>query len=172
MKETSKIGFIIALFIVVVTTLIFSSCDPGRQYPDEPKIEFEDYFIKDTINGFEDTVQILILRFSFTDGDGDIGLDDLDTIPPKVNCKDSTCNNLYINRIGIKNGVSHELPINYRIPVITPTGQNKTLKGEIDVRLEEFLLSPYDTVICEIYIFDRELHQSNVIKTPQIILNN
>jgi len=172
MKTASKIRFIISLFFIVVIAFIFSSCIQIQKYPPEPEIAFEGYSFKDTINGFGDPAQILILTFSFMDGDGDIGLEAIDTLPPKPNCKDSTCNNLYINRIGIKNGVSQVLPVNYRIPVITPEGQNKTLKGEIAVRLEEFLISGFDTVICEIYLVDRALNQSNIIKTPEIVLNN
>ena len=155
--------------LLVTCCFLLISCDPGRQYPDEPVIKFESYSIKDTIEPLlGNPAQILILKISFTDGDGDIGLDAIYTLPPKDNCMDSTCSNIYINATVIKNGYSQELPYNYRIPVITPTGQNKALKGEIDVKL--IFIPPYDTAICEIYLVDRKLHRSEIITTPKIAL--
>ena len=139
MKISSKIGFIISLpphqnfwcgglFLVAGMIFIFLSCNIPRKFPPEPEIKFENYTLKDSVIGTF-SVKYVILKISFTDGDGDIGLDDSDALSPYTNCKDTTCNNLYINRYGVKGGVLQDpIPFNYRIPVITPTGQNKTLK--------------------------------------------
>jgi hypothetical protein len=62
-------------------------------------------------------------------------------------------------------------PNNSRIPNITPEGQNKTLEGEIDIALYiNNPLSSFDTIKFQAYIFDRALHQSNTIETPEIVV--
>ncbi|MFH1319055.1 MAG: hypothetical protein ABII90_00165 [Bacteroidota bacterium] len=183
MRQFSKIENIIFLSIACWVVFVFSSCLLPDEYPPEPGIKFESYSYKDTLNELDMPVHAGILKFSFTDGDGDIGLNDGDTLPPYSDCKDSTCNNVYINRIGINNGnLSELLSFDYRIPDITPAGQNKTLKGEIEVELDirlpviiitdDYDTITYDTVIYEVYIYDRALNQSNIITTPSIVLNN
>lgn len=57
--------------------------------------------------------------------------------------------------------------------VAVSEGQNKTLKADIEVRLE-YLRSaqidemPYDTIKYEFYLIDRDFNRSNTIKTPEI----
>jgi len=56
-------------------------------------------------------------------------------------------------------------------------GQNKTLKADIEVKLE-YLRSalinemPYDTVKYEFYLIDRAFNQSNTIMTPEIVFTS
>jgi len=62
---------------------------------------------------------------------------------------------------------------NSRIPVITPNGQNKSIKGDIEVIL--FINNPkpnvqYDTICFDVSIVDRALNMSNTIRTPEIIV--
>jgi hypothetical protein len=64
------------------------------------------------------------------------------------------------------------IPLNYRIPVITPTGQNKTLEGEIAVALQPFPTdpgSPYDTVRYSVKMVDRALNESNTVLSNAVI---
>lgn len=171
MKESSKIRFIISLspyqssswwrrgsfFLVVGMILLFSSCFLPEELPPEPEIKFERYtLVKDTLEPKLGSISHFIkLTISFTDGDGDIGLAEGDTLPQPY-----YDNNLFINNIG------------YRIPDITPTGQNKTLTGEIDVEIWIIPASLYDTIVYEIYLVDRALNQSNIVMAPAIVLNN
>ena len=109
-----------------------------------------------------------ILQFSFTDGDGDIGLTQADTLPPYDF-------NLYITYFEKQNGVYKkvDLPstLNARIPVLTPSGNIKSIKGDIqDTLYVNNPASTFDTIKFEVYIVDRALHQSNVIETPDIVV--
>ena len=157
MKESSKIEFIISFFLVVGMIFLFSSCFLPEELPPEPKIEFEGFIlIKDTLEPkLGNPAHLIWLKISFTDGDGDIGLAEGDTLPQPY-----YDNNLFINNIG------------YRIPDITPKGQNKTLKGEIDVEIWIIPASLYDTIVYEIYLVDRALNLSNIVTSPAIVLNN
>jgi len=61
---------------------------------------------------------------------------------------------------------------NGRIPYLTPIGKNKAISGEIyDTLFINNYTSPYDTIKYQIYIQDRALHKSNVVETPEIIIN-
>jgi len=149
----------------VLATIVLvglSSCLQGTKYPDEPQIEFISAVFQDSIDPFlQNTVYIGVITFGFTDGDGDIGVSQGDTTK-----------NMFAYQIGISNGEqqSPEL-LDYTIPYVTPEGQNKSLKGEIDIDVMiSPLLFPYDSVQFEIYIEDRDKNQSNIITTPIIVL--
>jgi hypothetical protein len=125
-----------------------------------PFIEFKDFVSnKDTANLF----------LNFTDGDGDIGLTQNDTIAPNnYNC--------FITYIEKQKGiwVKRQLPFefNYRIPVVNTTSKSKTVKGEIKIAIKPYYYDPfskYDTIKYEIYIVDKALNKSNVITTREII---
>ncbi|MFA5783036.1 MAG: hypothetical protein WC868_12290, partial [Bacteroidales bacterium] len=65
------------------------------------------------------------------------------------------------------------LPMTYnsRIPVLTPNGENKSIKGDIEVEL--FInnyVSNYDTIAFDVSIADRALNVSNTIRTSDIIV--
>ena len=165
MQIFSKIkhkGAIVTLFFA---SLFCCSCLKGPQYPPEPSIALIGYTYKDSLDDLGNPAHLGMLTFSFTDGDGDIGLSESDTTAPFDY-------NLYVNRIGILGG--DELApeeLKFRIPDITPTGQNKTLMGEVDVDLDVFsILLPYDTMYYEVNIKDRSLHISNTITTDYIVL--
>jgi len=58
----------------------------------------------------------------------------------------------------------------YRIPNITPEGQNKILEGEIDIDLQFPILSnEFDTCKFSIQIWDRAQNGSNVAETGIIL---
>ncbi|MBA7579337.1 hypothetical protein ES708_21207 [subsurface metagenome] len=63
-----------------------------------------------------------------------------------------------------------ETPLNYRIPYIESEGQNKTLKGEIQVDFF-YLIIKYDTIKYKFYIVDRALHKSNDQETDTIFFS-
>jgi len=160
-------------YFAVLTVIVFSlsGCLKREEYPIEPKIKFEN-FIKYTNENGIDTKGLLV--FSFTDGDGDIGLAPHDTLPPYHREGDYYFN-FFIFYNELQNGqiVSVELPqpFHIRLPVITPTGNNKAIKGEIEVEIDIFNpISTYDTILFDFFIVDRALNHSNTERTPPIVV--
>ena len=64
------------------------------------------------------------------------------------------------------------LPLGGRLPYLTPTGKNKTLKGDISCDIDVPPQSLQDTFRLDVFIYDRALHQSNTVTTSAIILNS
>src|ERR1051325_709919 len=158
-------------FISSVAAFTVYSCRKDKSYPVEPHIEYMD-FVK--YSG-HDSAEFKIM---FTDGDGDIGLDKGDTLAP-FNKGSKYFNNIYLvyqykDSLGYHyyttppvapDTIPDTLQFAYRIPVITPFGQSKSLNGEIHVRL----YAPYaahNNFRFKCYIYDRALHQSNIIDSP------
>ncbi|MCC6819081.1 MAG: hypothetical protein IT245_09335 [Bacteroidia bacterium] len=118
----------------------------------------------------------IVIDISYTDGDGDIGLEVSDTFPP-FTFKTEYFYNLHVYPFEVVNGVSKPLIIpsstdtinfNDRIHTLTPTGKNKAIFGSLKVTLKAqpyFSLTP-DSMFYRVYIYDRQLHKSNVIETP------
>lgn len=160
------------LVITLITFYIIFSCERIEEYPDEPVIEFQSFLLKDTIDELDNQIKLGKLIFSFTDGDGDIGLSAGDTLPPYCD----TCDyhyNLFISLFEKTDSEFYEadlqIPLYYRIPYAVQDGQNKTLKGQIHINFEYNSIL-YDTIKYEFYMVDRALHQSNIETTPEIIL--
>ncbi len=166
MKASIKIALVIAVSI----GLFFTSCLKSEKFPSTPAITFE---------SFEVAGDSAFLTIAFTDGDGDIGLDDDDTLPPYHYDEGNNRNfyNLFLEYFEWESEqwVKKDLtpPFYYRIPVITPTGQNKALDGEIEVLLP-FYYNPFltsgDSVKYEVLLMDRSLKESNVVETHEIIV--
>ena len=160
MKYFSKVSLILFAFGI----FIFSSCKKKEKYPVEPEISYKQF---DKFGA--DSAHIII---SFTDGDGDIGLTQSDTVEPYLF-------NFYTKYFQKKNGVFVEkvlpIPLNYRIPILNTRSKPHSLSGDIQITF----LKPYyfptttkDTIQYEIYIKDRSLHESNHITTDEIIVGN
>jgi hypothetical protein len=171
-------GIKVLLFIVITFTL--SSCIKEKVFSEIPFLRYEAFEQLLDVNGKD---SIGILKIYFTDGDGDIGLRPSDTLPPH-NPGSLFYYNFIINYYEKQNGEFVKVVIappipgadtisnNSRIPFITPEGQNKALEGMLEMSLfTNNPLSVYDTIMYDAYIIDRALNISNVIKTPEIILN-
>lgn len=167
MKRYTKICLILVLPLLAV----IAGCIKEEQYPVEPHIEFVQFATIPDVTGKIDSVGLL--RISYTDGDGDIGLYPGDTIEP-LNYNYYLKMFQYVNNelVEVK-PVNSNVPFNARIPILTPVGRNKNIKGTIDRTLDlyfarQVLLS--DTIKFEIYIKDRALNVSNVVETPLYII--
>ncbi len=167
MKIISNILLIILFFGIVFCF----SCKKPEQYPVIPYIEYTDFTKISNNRGVDEKG---ILKFSFTDGDGDIGLAPSDTLSP-FNPGSQFYYNLFITYYEKQHGiyVAVNLPMtnNSRIPVITPTGQNKSIKGFVEIEL--FINNPsttFDTIAYDVTIADRAFNLSNTIRTPDIIV--
>jgi len=144
---------------------VLFSCSKPKLYPVEPQISYQGFTL---LLNQDSITEKGVLKFSFTDGDGDIGLTQADTLPPYDF-------NLYITYFEKQNGVYKKVDLastlNGRIPILTPEGDVKSIKGDIqDTLFINNPLSTFDTIKYEIYIVDRALHKSNVIQTPDIVV--
>lgn len=166
MKALLKTGIILG-----VVALGFSSCLKPKEYDVVPVIEYKSF----TPSG--DTA---FLSITFTDGDGDVGLAEYETQPP-YDTSSKFYYNLFINYYEKVNGVwvqgtnalGEPVQFNYRVPYLTPEGNNKALKGEIQVKLSPRyynVASPdSDTIKFDIQLADRALQLSNIVETPEIV---
>lgn len=157
--------------IVIIFSVLFFSCQKDNEYSIIPSIAFNS--IK-SIPNRTDTIDLVI---DFTDGDGDIGFSQGDTLPP-FNYDASEYNYFYYNfhfitfhyvdTAWVEFEFEDPYSSGYRIKNITPSGQNKSLKGTIQVGLR---LSPAmpDSIYYEIELVDRALHISNTVVTPVIV---
>ena len=138
-----------------------ASCLQGVKYPPEPQITYLTHTVTDSLDILGNPAShFILITFEFTDGDGNIG-----------EPESSETKNLFVSEYGIVNG-EKQTPVEsqYRLPDVTPDGQNKSLKGEVDVDIILFANYPHDSVQYEIYIRDRSNNESNIISTPIIQL--
>ncbi|MEZ4757738.1 MAG: hypothetical protein R2817_12990 [Flavobacteriales bacterium] len=147
--------------------LLLSACLKKEEFPPEPTIAFK------SLEQFGDSASLTI---TFTDGDGDIGLDDTDTEAPFEPGSDYY-HNLFVGFDQLNNGVWQEvqlaLPLNYRVPRITPSGQNKALSGELAVALKPWPIIPGsegDTVRFDVRLLDRSLNASNEASSGAVVV--
>ena len=149
---------------------IFFGCVKQENYPVEPKIEFLSFI---TLFDTGEYAVKGILNISFTDGDGDIGLSSYQTSPP-FDTGSPYYYNYVITYFEKQQGVFVPLdlnpPFSYRIPVLNWEFPGKPIKGTITDTLELNPKPVFDTIRLEAFIYDRALHKSNVISTPEIIL--
>lgn len=166
------------------------SCQKPVEYPIEPRVEYQGFtylFNADSTFSGEG-----IISFYYTDGDGDLGLDDTDTISP-FGFNDAHYYNLIIDYLRCVNGVFVKTPLlsphvpshpadtlvlfdtvtfNARFKRLRDSEEPRAISGTMDYKLTvQNPLSPNDTVKFEIHILDRALHESNVIQTDAIITN-
>ena len=161
MNASSKI----VLFIVLLT--LFFACKKKESFSDIPYLEFTKYELKDSVDALGNITKLCELHIYFTDGDGDIGLFEQDTIPPFEY-------NLFVNYYEMNNGnlqiQNLTLPYHIRIPNLTPTGQNKSLK--VDVKYDvDVSYRNSDSIKFELKLFDRALNESDWVSSSLIILN-
>jgi len=149
--------------------LLMAGCRKIVDYPDEPAISFSSVISKDSTDVLDNPVKRVTLTFHLTDGNGDIGLGITDTIGP-FNKDSAWYYNLFLQEYKNENGSFTEVPApgglrRYRIPDLTPTGQNKTLIADISVTIEYPYSNsdplPFKEFRYEFYVVDRSLNISN-----------
>ena len=176
MNSCSKVR--LAALVMICFTLF--SCKKDKQFSNTPAIAYLGF---DQLKSGAGKDSSGILRLSFTDGDGDLGLTSADTFPP-FDKSSQFYYNFFITYFEKQNGVWVKVVIppftpegdtltnNSRIPNLTPLGQNKSLEGEILMSLfTNNPFSTFDTIKYEVTIADRALNRSNQISTPPIILS-
>lgn len=168
-----------------ILIFLLPHCKEKEIYPVIPSIQYKSISFIENSLGLDSMMQ---LDFTFKDGDGDIGLDDGDTFPPFNPIVDSAGNsknkyyyNAYVYLYKQTNGVFYPVMrpfVNdtffyaFRAMNITPDGRHKAIRGDIDITIEEpVLTNPGDTVKYVFYIYDRALHQSNWAESPPLVWN-
>ncbi len=154
------------LYIISFSIFVFG-CRKSAVFDEQPYAEYRSHkFTQDANLGLE----LLALTIYFTDGDGDVGLNDADTLAP-FDRNTRFFNNFWVELYSIKNGESKDTFIfDGRIPNLTPAGQNKTLEGEIEYRLTSGGFNPGDSIMIGFQLVDRSLKVSEKAFTPYIII--
>jgi hypothetical protein len=149
--------------------LLLAGCRNIVDYPDEPVISFTSVLSRDSTDVLDNPVKRVTMTFHLTDGNGDIGLGITDTIGP-FNKDSAFYYNLILQEYKKENNSFAEVPApdglrKYRIPDLTPTGQNKTLIADISVTVEyPYSITnplPFNEFRYEFYVIDRSLNMSN-----------
>lgn len=159
----------------------FSSCLKTEEFPNEPILTFQKIEQVYEPNSSNDTARgwYFYITVGFTDGDGDIGLNEEDTYSPFGQDEDHYHN--YFTRIRKRTDgqwADFGDPWRYRMRRITPTGQDPTLNGEITVRMGPLpvnlpfptaSLHPGDTLEVTVQLEDRSLNMSNTVTTGTFV---
>lgn len=151
----TKPGIIATILVVFFAT----ACQKQDTFPVEPVLTFK------SLVAVGDSA---ILNMAFTDGDGDVGLDQGDTLEPYL----YNCFLEYQEKQGKEfKTIVLPIPFNFRIPKLNPSGKAKPILGNIRVVLTPTFYNPFsatDSVKFRVYITDRALNKSNVITTSPL----
>lgn len=185
------------LILLFATAILFTGCKKDNQDPQPPVIEFGGWNYKEKDANGNDVVVELIIKFK--DVNGDIGTkDDEKEYIESLNC-DYQKDDLSLYYEENKNGVYviNYIPIPqpdtlfdincntvavrydsiapedfYAAPFIEPEGNNKSVEGEINCRIEIVSLAGNARPIGRFRVFlkDRAGNKSNEIYTEDLIL--
>ena len=154
------------------------SCLKPESYPNEPILEYLSFESSMYPTELADSGKLI---FSFTDGDGNIGLGQNQLDSP-FNPGSFYYHNCYINYYEMMDGdwvratsdpqgnnssFADSITYSYRIGNMTPVGQNKALKGEIEIILEPFYFNPIsnhsDSIKYSILLMRIHVHLLDII---------
>jgi hypothetical protein len=170
------------LILIMLAGVTFVSCRKFEDFPDTPVITYDNFTT--LLNTETGITERGVLIFSYTDGNGDLGLNSADTLPPFDKDGDYYYN-LIIKYYEKQFGEFVEVPLlswnadslyfdtlsfNSRFPVLTPESGNQAIKGVFQDTLFIYNpLSEFDTIKFKAKIIDRALNFSNEIETREII---
>ncbi len=142
----------------------FYSCKPDPIYPAEPMLEFKEYFQAQN----SDSLQVI---FTFTDGDGDIGVSPLDTnynMLLTVYRKNASGQWIVLDDPGTPS-LTDSLMYKYRVPRLT-AGQIG-LEGDIYLTINKSILRQIeDTLQFNAVLIDQSHNYSSWVRTPEVVL--
>lgn len=170
--------------ILFAILIAMAACKKKVEYPIEPKITFDG--LSYLMNADSTLTGEVILTIGYTDGDGDLGLDDADTLYP-FGPNDPHYYNLIIDYLKWDGNDFVETPLlnwnqqtqsfdtisfNARFKRLVFNDEEASISGVIDYTMMVFNpLSPNDTIKFRAHILDRALHESNTIETDAIWFN-
>lgn len=154
-------------------SFILSGCLERENFPDEPRL----------LAGRLDVAGSgATMVLSFTDGDGNFGLEDGDTTGLFNPCIRRW--NLYAEYYEKQNGQwilvsidpcdgpfpDSDVAFYYRVPWARPSGQDQTQEGELLVDMPIWNLpSDFDTVLFKVKIVDRDMNESNLLEVGPLV---
>ena len=167
--------------IITSLLMLLVSCQEKVEYPIEPKIAYNGLaYVMDADSTLTGEV---IVSIGYTDGDGDLGLDDADTLYP-FGPNDPHYYNLIIDYLKWNGSQFVEIPLlswnqqtqsydtvsfNARFKRLVFNDEEAAISGTIDYKMLVYNpLSPNDTIKFKIHIIDRALHESNTVETDAI----
>lgn len=165
-----KIRYLYTISIVVfIGSVCFFSCVKKPQYPSQPVIVYKD-FLRYGNPADPDSVELVL---SFTDNEGDIGLTPEDKKGILAN------GNLFMIYYYDSSGTwaafdPNPIPpfdtmkIMYTVPPLLPNGEiSEPVKGTIFVK-QYAPFRAHNKIKYAVYMYDKDLHRSDVIHTPAI----
>lgn len=152
------------IFLFAFLGVMFFGCKPDPTFPAIPALTFKEFQQPAGTDS-------LVVVFSFTDGDGDIGVAPTDTTPNMkltVYAPDATGNFAVLdNPITV---AIDSIVYPYRIPNLT-AGQIG-LEGDIYVTILNKSFLPRDTLQFNAFLLDQSDNKSNLVRTETVILTN
>jgi len=163
----------IVIFLLLATGIFTVSCKKiTNPEPGPPVIAFKEFNMVSETEAY--------FHFTFTDPDGDLGLKSSDTTGAFA--YGSEYYNDFHMRFQFKNYQGNYIDsewvdpianqtdsgfVLYRIPYIDNTSKNKSLTGEIIIKMAGFRPASNKKYFrYKFYIYDRAHHKSNVVTTP------
>ncbi|MFN8116916.1 MAG: hypothetical protein U0W65_12440 [Bacteroidia bacterium] len=149
------------LLLVTVSAAFLWACVKKTTYPTVPEIDYKAFFpyVGDSAD----------IQIRFTDGDGDIGVEESDstrTFWVTYYYRD-TITNKYVGYY--RPLFNDTLRTGYIIKSPSDAYKGKPISGEISVRLQQFRHSKkIKNVKYVIYLFDAAGNRSNIITSPEI----
>ena len=160
-----KVSFFKYLFFFSVVLFVGYSCVKKTTYPTTPSIEYKDFipYVGDSAD----------LKVSFTDGDGDIGVQENDSTRNfwyTYYYLDSASNKYKAySMVNLNTGLIDTLRSGYIIKAPSDSYKGKPISGEISVRLQKFRhKKQVKNVKYVFYLFDEAGNKSNVVTSPAI----
>ena len=168
------------ILLLIGLGLAFTSCEQNQKFVDQPNLQWRSAEVK-YLGDSADNRRVIDLTVYFTDGDGDIGREDLNT-------GNDTCLlenydqflsrfDLFIYYYERVNGQYQEilpsdscLPFHNILPNLTPIGQNKTLEGDITTPFDysNYPLNATDSIKFELQLIDIAGNESIRVISPAI----
>lgn len=160
-----------AAYAFLLIAVMSCTIDDGTDLPEEPRISWKEWELEqDSIDG--QLRQFIYVTFEYEDGNGDVGVrnfeENTDSIP-----------DLYVDYFELREGKFTKIPAcigcdtlayTYFMPNLTPTGNNKAIRGEMRIKINarDVPRDTLKTVQYKIYLFDRARNRSNIITSPEI----
>ena len=167
------------LFLLALSTVLLNSCREDISFPVIPAIESKEFIV------FTDSA---FIEVDFTDGDGNIGFEEGDTLGQfeySIDPFNKFHYNFFVDIYQFENNewTLYDLtpsptnpnfqPLYYRTKKLDPEGSDKNLEGSIRVKLAPFPpidFSSGDTIRFEVRLADRNLNLSNVVTTEGFVV--
>ena len=152
------------IFLFAFLGVMFFGCKPDPTFPAIPALSFKEFRQPAGTDS-------LVVVFSFTDGDGDIGVAPTDTTPNMMlTLYTQDANGNFVVCDDPSTVATDSLVYKYRIPNLT-AGQIG-LEGDIYLTIENKNFLPSDTLQFNSFLLDQSENKSNTVRTETVILTN